>query len=301
MHSDLVELGWTEEHFQRIYAAVSEEAQKARVGAQMLSLVGPLDGATTATPSYGLTPQPNPRQNPPVTPAQRLSVNSNPDLPLTRIAVNVQLRTQDALEPNLYAALTMFRRAANYVARIEDALIFNGRPAANNPPPFGIAGIPNVYSVTGDGAAQGLFVFNLQPAGRNFVFIPLSAGQPLGHRVIDAVIESINALERQGQLGPYACALAPDLFAAICAPNPNLVLPRDRILPFLQGPLLRTSAIAPGFGVVLALSANPIELVVASDIQVRFLQMTEEPRLAFQVYERVALRIKEPTSIAVMM
>jgi predicted GIY-YIG superfamily endonuclease len=31
MHSDLVELGWTEEHFNRIDAVVTEEAQKARV------------------------------------------------------------------------------------------------------------------------------------------------------------------------------------------------------------------------------------------------------------------------------
>jgi hypothetical protein len=89
-------------------------------------------------------------------------------------------------------------------------------------------------------------------------------------------------------------------------------MPRDRLLPFLQGPLVRSSAIydftAPflfpfpiAFGVVVALSANPVELVVASDIQVRFLQATEEPRYIFRVSERVALRIKENTAIATLM
>jgi len=88
--------------------------------------------------------------------------------------------------------------------------------------------------------------------------------------------------------------------AAICTPTPSLVLPRDRILPFLQGPLVRASAIANGFGVVVALSANPVELLVASDIGVRFLLATEEPRYVFRVSERIALRIKEQSAIGIL-
>ncbi len=117
-------------------------------------------------------------------------------------------------------------------------------------------------------------------------------------------------LTQAGGLGPYSCVLSPRLFEAICTPNPNLVLPRDRILPFLQGPLLRSAAVFEGpvglarpfmaWGAVLAMSANPVELVVASDLHVRFLQASEEPRLVFRVAEKVALRIKEPDAIALL-
>jgi uncharacterized linocin/CFP29 family protein len=76
-----------------------------------------------------------------------------------------------------------------------------------------------------------------------------------------------------------------------------MVLPRDRILPFLSGPLLRSSAFATNHGAVVALNGNPIELVVASDISVRYLQTTLEPRYVFRVSERVALRVKEADAI----
>jgi uncharacterized linocin/CFP29 family protein len=63
---------------------------------------------------------------------------------------------------------------------------------------------------------------------------------------------------------------------------------------------LRASALANGFGVVVAQSANPVELVVASDIGVRFLQTTQDPRYVFRVSERVALRIKEHRAIGIL-
>jgi uncharacterized linocin/CFP29 family protein len=307
MHSDLVELGWTEDQWSRIAGAVTEEAQRARVAAQMLPLVGPEDPTTVAVPPFSLNARPNPAMQPPRTAPSRLTVNSDPTLHLTQIAVNVPLRTREAADPDLEAALVMFRRAANYIARIEDALVFNGRAAPSVPPPFGGAGIPSVVQVTGEGSVQGIFPFIGPWGGRALINIP--PGASLGDRVVTAIIQAINALDAQGQLGPYSCALSPRLFEAICTPNANLVLPRDRILPFLQGPLLRSSAVfqAPAvplpfmaWGVVIATSANPLELVVANDLQVRYLQTTEEPRLIFRVSERIAVRIKEPKAIALL-
>jgi uncharacterized linocin/CFP29 family protein len=125
-------------------------------------------------------------------------------------------------------------------------------------------------------------------------------GASLGERVINGIIRSINLLDAAGQLGPYACVLSNSRFAQICEPAASLVLPRDRILPFLQGPLVRSSAIQNGFGVVVALSGSPIELVVAHDIAVRYLQTTQEPRYVFRVSERIALRIKEHRAIGIL-
>jgi uncharacterized linocin/CFP29 family protein len=292
MHSDLLELGWTEEHINRIEAVVTEEAQKARVAAQVLPLTGPVDPTAVAIPPYTLAA-------PAVPPPPRLEVDSNPTLYLTKIAVNVEVRHREAADPELNAALTMFRRAANYIARIEDALIVNGRPGPNVPPAIGIGGIPAVYAVTGGGAPVGLFPNPAPAAGANAIALAAlpPPGAPAGDRVVTGIIEAINRLDANGQLGPFACLLSPQLFADICTPNANLILPRDRILPFLQGPLLRCSAIQNPYGIVIALSGNPVELVVARDIRVRFLQTSVQARLVFQVSEKVALRIKEPAAL----
>jgi uncharacterized linocin/CFP29 family protein len=161
-----------------------------------------------------------------------------------------------------------------------------------------------VFSVSGDGESLGLV--SPQPAdrvaGSQRVFQRLQArsGALHGDDIITGVIEAIGELDSRGQLGPYACALSKDLFARVCTPNANLVLPRDRILPFLQGPLLRATTLPEGTGVIVALSGSPVELVVGSDISVRYLQTTLEPRTVFRVSERVALRIREEGAVAVL-
>src|SRR5688572_12184235 len=112
MHNDLLELGWTEEQWNRICSTVSEEAQKARVAAQLLPVVGPEDPTLVAVPPYTLTNPATPGQQqfpktPPVAPqpAQRLSVDSDPTLNLTTIAINVELRAHEVADPELKAAL----------------------------------------------------------------------------------------------------------------------------------------------------------------------------------------------------
>jgi uncharacterized linocin/CFP29 family protein len=317
MHADLVNVGWTEEQWNLIVRTVTEEAQKARIAAQMLPVSGPEDASTVAIPNFTLTdqanpnpprptppqPDPLPAPQPPFRPWRRLAVDSDPTLFITTIAVNVALRTHEVADLELSAALVMFRRAANVIARIEDALIFNGRPGPDMDPPFGMPALANVCQVSGNGVVAGIFV----PPGianlRNYQAIAAPAPPPpppnLGQRIVPAIVASIDALEAQGQVAPYACVLAHDLFEAVCDPTASMVLPRDRILPFLQGPLLRSSAVQRGWGAVVALSGSPVEIVVANDIDVRFLQTTLEPRLVFRVSERIALRIKEERAIAI--
>jgi uncharacterized linocin/CFP29 family protein len=297
MHNDLVELGWTEEHWNRIMGAVTEEAQRARVAAQMLPLVGPEDPSTIAVPPFRLIRN---QHNPANPPPHRLAVNSTPDLFLTTIAVNLHLRSHEMADPSLKAALGMFRRAANYVARIEDCLVFNGRPAPKDEepapfPPHVPEVIRNVATVTGDGkkALQGLVVAGALHQPIEKVDDPHLVGQ----RVVDAIVRAIGQLDDAGQQAPYACALSQELFAAICDPSQALILPRDRILPFLQGPLLRASAIEGNQGVVVSLSASSLELVVASDLSIRYLQTTLEPRYVFRICERIAVRIRDPQAI----
>jgi uncharacterized linocin/CFP29 family protein len=292
MHNDLVELGWSEEQWNLITSAVTEEAQKARVAAQMLPLVGPEDPGTIAVPEFRLAPTPNP--NPP--PPQRLTVNSSPTLFLSTIAANVPLRSHELADPSLKAALGMFRRTANNIARVEDCLLFNGGAAGAMPvgvPPV----IANTTTIACDGAnpLEGLFA----PGPYGGRLDQLVAGAT-GDDVVDAIVNAIGKLDAAGHPAPYAVALGQNFFNLICYPAPSLVLPRDRILPFLQGPLLRASALPNNAGVVVSSSGSPLELVVGSDLSVRFLQSTLEPRCVFRVSERVALRIRELDSICVL-
>jgi uncharacterized linocin/CFP29 family protein len=301
MHADLENIGWTEEQWNRIATAVTEEAQKNRVAAQALQIVGPEDPTTVAVPNFTFGPEPNPHEpHPPDRPHERPGVDSYPTLWLTTIAINVPLHAHEASDPDLKAAMVMFRRAANYIARLEDALIFNGRPNQNMPPAAGIGGIPDIYRVTGPAPVQGIFFPD--PGRQNQrIYQQVGANPARQEAIVNAIVNAINQLDAHGQLGPYACFLGHELFNRACDPTANLVLPRDRILPFLDGgPLLRCSAILPNYGVVIALSGNPVEIVVASEISVRFLQTTLEPRFVFRVSERIAPRIKEDSAIAVL-
>jgi hypothetical protein len=297
MHGDLVDIGWTENQWNRITSVVLEEAQKARVAAQMLPVSGYGDPVAVAIPRFKLTPDTNPQPPPP----KRLVVDSDPTLFQTTIAVNVPLHLREMADPELGAALVMFRRAANYVARLEDGLVFGGRTGVT----LSYAGtIPAVFEVAGGGSPEGLI---LPGTGRPTVSVgqmapvPAAGATPdVGNQLVNAIIEATNLLDANGLGGPYACALSPKFFAAICTPNANLVLPRDRVLPFLQGPLLRASVIPDSHGVVVSLSGSPIELLVTTDINVRYLQATLEPRYVFRVSEKVALRIKEDAAIVIL-
>jgi uncharacterized linocin/CFP29 family protein len=289
--SDDNQVGWTDEQWNRVRKTVADEAQKARVAAQFLPLYGPLDPTLVAVPNLRLgygTPE-----------RQRIEVDTNPGTFLTTISVLVQLRTSDVADPELASALVGFRRAANVIARIEDALVFNGQ-AGPDQNPSGLGTLQPIYTLTGGAQEDGLVTNNTSPP-------PSRVDAPIpdpvnGGNLVAAISTAIGRLEAAGQQGPYACVLSQDLFTVAHTPNDNLVLPRDRILPFLgNGPLLRSSTItAANTGVLVALGGEPVEMVVGSDISVTFLQVTTEPRTVFRVSEKVALRVKDWNAVALL-
>jgi hypothetical protein len=317
MHSDLVEAGWTEDHWNRIVSAVTEEAQRARIAAQMLPLIGPEDRSAVAFADYTIGDE----QNPLGTPPRRLTTENLPNHYFTTIAAQVQLSTSEVADGALEAALVKFRRAANIVARVEDLLMFNDRN-----PQVGLnalATLPAVFQITGGGPPPPApFEFGLVPldngagrttafGGRHRVIIHGPFQPPLidvGERVVAAIVQAMSDLERAGQSRPFACALSPYLFEAVYTPNGNFVAAKDRILPILNGPLLRTSALIDTdlnndrypYGVVVALGGNPVAIRVGSDIGIRYLQSTGEPRYLFRVSERIGLRMTDPRAVAVL-
>jgi uncharacterized linocin/CFP29 family protein len=113
------------------------------------------------------------------------------------------------------------------------------------------------------------------------------------------VVDAINALEERGQYGPFACIFGNDVYRAANRPTrSSMVLPSDRIVPFLGGgPLLRSGTIPANGGGLVALAGSPVDLVVATDMHVSYVQRSVETRHVVRVSERFVLRIKQPEAI----
>lgn len=296
MPNDATRLPWTDEQWATVQRIVQEGARKARVASSFLPLAGPLPDGQASVPALGM----DYKDNRPIERGEaerRLEIDDAKTLPLTRIACNVYLKIQQAEDPDLASAKQMLSRAADVVARLEDAIVFNGQRGEDQPPEHSDA-IPKVYTVRGGGEHAGL----LSAAECEVtVTLPKEGDHETGHdkggdAVVRAVIDAIQRLERMGHYGPFACVLGHSLYEAANTPSRgSLVLPSDRIVPFLDGgPLRRSSVVPEGQGVVVALAGSPIDLVVASDVHVNYVQLTLEPRYVLRVSERFALRIKQP-------
>ena len=287
---------WSDEQWSRVAQAVQETAQKTRIAAQFLPSVVHPDITAVAVPDQTL----GINLLAAIPPQRRLTVNSTPATFVTSLAVNVVLTSQEAADPELSAALIQFRRAASIIARLEDALIFGGQPGPGLPPPM-IPGLPPVYDVGGGGFQPGLVALPPLPPGllpcfpRQDLVVP--AGPFPGNTLAAAIIQSIGMLEAAGYSGPFACVLGQQYYADLHSPNLGLVLPRDRVVPFLEGPLLRSSTIPNSTGIVAALGGVTMEIVVSAELHVRFLQITPEPRMVFRISERIALRVSDWSAI----
>ncbi|MEB3261295.1 MAG: family 1 encapsulin nanocompartment shell protein [Cyanobacteriota bacterium] len=122
----------------------------------------------------------------------------------------------------------------------------------------------------------------------------------LGNHLVGVISEAIGRLESQGHYGPFAVVLGQSLFQALQTPNESsLVLPQDRVVPFLGsgGCLQRSTTLPDQQGVIVALGGDPVELVIAKDIAVDFLQVTQDPSFVFRLHEKLVLRIKTPGAI----
>ena len=274
---------WTDEQWARVNRIIQEEAQRARVAATFLPLYGPLPAKTDFVRAGEISD------------TAPLTIDDTNTIQLSTLQLRVDLRDAQMADPEMASALAVFRRAANVLARLEDAVIFNGQPGANQLPS---TGMPNVGErISGGQQSDGL----------------LNSGHTIGPAVSDgntlvtAVTNAIGYLEGNGHFGPFAVVLSQDLFSVAQTPvnlltnaGPSSV-PQDRILPLLGGgSLLRSSVLPDGNGVVVALGGAPIELVVATDMSLQFLQVTEQVRFAFRVFEKVVLRVKEKQAIAAL-
>jgi uncharacterized linocin/CFP29 family protein len=284
-------LPWTEEQWAAAQRTVLDAANKARIASSFLPLVGPLPPGQTTVPALRMTRPAIPARRQRGEGADRLQIDDGQTLRLTTIACNVYLTTQEAEDPDWSAALDMLCRAAALIGRLEDAIVFNGQPGQDQDPPFG-APPAGTATVQGGQQIRGL----VRRRGRSVRVRGPRAVR--SDNLVRGVVRAIQNLERDGQYGPFACVLGGTLYRAANDPQPGMVLPSDRFVPFLGGgPLLRSSAVPRNRGVVVALACCPIDLVVASDVHVKYVQLSIEPRYVLRVSERFVLRIKQPGAV----
>lgn len=129
--------------------------------------------------------------------------------------------------------------------------------------------------------------------------------------LMKATVEAIGRLEENGYTAPYACAFGRGLFKAANRPQGgSVVFARDRLEPLIGREILNAGAlnIPPrGFdqlaakwenrGVLLSMAGDAIDLVMASDATLEFRYVDAQGRYVFSVFERFALRIKDPRAI----
>jgi uncharacterized linocin/CFP29 family protein len=301
MTTDNPQVPWTDEQWARVNKVVQEQSSRARMAATFLPLLGPLPGDTDFVRQELIQfAQP---------PNIIIGIQDRPVIQLATLQVRVPVRGAQMADPEMTSVLALFRRAANLLARLEDAVVFRGLvqdpafPGQNRfAPPIAVGPPPpqRVWEITGGQESNGLWTVPLPPA--QWVIIPWGLPPGRDTRLVSGIANAIGRLEAGGHFGPFAVVLDQQLFLVAETPSLALVLPQDRILPFLGGgPLLRSSTLdgAPNMrnGVVVALGGEPVELVVATDVCVQFLQVTADPLFVFRVCEKMALRIKEPDAI----
>jgi uncharacterized linocin/CFP29 family protein len=293
---------WSEEQWADLQQLVQTAARKARVASSFLPLHGPLAPGQTTVPALDMShPKLAQDERQRGEAPERLDIDSGKTRRLITIASEVYLKTQQAEDPELAAARDMLGRTANVIGRLEDAIIFNGLPDACE------SVEPKIYTIDGREPAKYRALYD---DGRDRIAGLLSSatttikrkgGEVSGEELVKGVVAAIQELEDAGHYGPFACVLSHDLYLVANTPNKDsMVLPSDRITPFLNGPLLRSSTITEDRGVVIALAAAPIDLVIASDIHVSFLQLSLEPRYVLRVSERFVLRMKQPDAVRVL-
>jgi uncharacterized linocin/CFP29 family protein len=270
----MLTLDWTEEQNSTVGDLIAEEIEKARLSHKFIPELK-IDDSARSVPADVLV--------------AGNTVDDVSTIPLVEVALPVNLTKLQAEDADLSAALMLIRRAANRLARAHDAVVFSGQPAANQLPPTA----PPQAVATGGAANSGL-----NAAGRGPLVVTPNGGSH-GEALVAQVADGLVQLETAGYIGSYVLILGQDLFTDANTPSPgSLVLPRDRLDGLLAGgPLHRSSVLGKDEGLLLSLGGEPMDRAVALAPRFEFLRIGAKDVRECRVFERFALRLKEPDSV----
>jgi uncharacterized linocin/CFP29 family protein len=284
-------VGWTEQQWGAIDAAIASEVKRVRVVERVIPTKNV--GANDKTVAIDRI--------------DRLmgTIEDVQTIPLPEISIHFFLDKQQVQQPELTRALALVRRAASDFARIEDEVFLRGLEAVGNDDyrPDGRPLLPRFRIQRGqdraryDGLAGPRNVV-LRPGQPHRVQMPRHGQLDYGHLIVTAVPAAIGILEQVEHMGPYHLILGERAFVAALTPNaPALVLPKDRIEPLLASPIRRSPALDPDEGVLVSTGGDPTDRVVAVEPTLRFVETTAQDTYRFRVYGVLAIRRKEPEAV----
>ena len=268
-------LEWSEPVWQQIDQAVHDEAMRAEIASKFIPLRGPFANALTVPAD--------------VIDTEAMTIDEGLTTPLIELWVDFALTPQQvASEEQLATAMTLATRASNFLSTAEDLLIFQGDEALkgeffkrvrHRSGPVG-AGLLN-------SATQVLEVDGSDPRTQRY-----------GENTFAAVARAYSLLQGKGHNGPYALVLHSDIYADTFAPLANtLVMPADRIRPLVTQGFYGTGTLPKGSGLLVSLGGNTMDVVVGINPTTVFQQVDDSGIYRFRVFERFALRIKDPSSL----
>jgi hypothetical protein len=217
-----------------------------------------------------------------------------PVTPLNEIWGDFSLTPQQVEgEADLATAVVLGKHVANLLTQAQDALLFQGQAAISRDPVFGEGRIQARSGPAGPG------LLDRAPADQILTVEPGDEETAVyGDRTFEAVARGYRLLQAQGHDGPYGLILAPEPYADAFAPLPGTqLMPAERMSRLLGAPPIGSGTLAPGTGVLVSLGGGTLELVIARDARVAFLQEEPDGRFRFRVLERFALRVQDPTAI----
>jgi hypothetical protein len=188
--------------------------------------------------------------------------------------------------------------------------MFVGKPNANPPE-------PRQVHVKGGRAGPGLLNLPEQPEGNPAMQVisvqaPAKAGSKWGELTFAHVQQAYAQLQNglglsQAHYGPYALVLYYVPYADTLAPlKDTLIMPADRIRPLVttatsegkeRQHFYGTGTLFPMTGILLSIGGNTVDLVTARDATAAYVQPDNEGNHLFRVFERFALREKDPSAV----
>ena len=267
-------VGWSTDLWSRLDQVVHDEVQRTAVATSFIPV-------TTAPVTAATVPAD-------VINDQDMTIDSSAVVSIVELTISLSLTQQQVNDEDGSGAGAMLAtRAANFVAQVEDLLIFQGSAAVPTGP------LQNVQVV-------GTVGLGLLAAATHHVVVPTS-GAPhgiYGENTFDAVVNAMTLLRSRGQSGPYALALSPTVYADTFVPvTGTLVMAADQIRPLVAGGFVDAPALPDGSGLLVSLGGNTVDLVVSVEPTMAFTQVDDQGSSQFRVYERLALRVKDAMSL----
>jgi uncharacterized linocin/CFP29 family protein len=274
-------LPWSRETWDSIHQAVHDEMQRVVIAPKFLPLHGPVPEALTVTSdSVG------------VDDANRWVIDEAAVAPLFEIWAEFALTPQQVeKEMDSTSARTLAIRAANAVARAQDAAIFQGDAALTTHPLFTDGEVAFRSGPPGGG-----LLGDLDP--EEVIAVEPGVEGSFGERTFAAVAQAYERLQNLGHYGPYALILESLPYADTFAPAPDtLILPADRIQPLVLSGYYGTGALPGSSGILVSLGGDTMDLAVGKAATTTFLFEDDAGKFRFRVLTRFALRLKDRSAV----